>query len=120
MARNVRFEERVQVRPMGLLRDLRAVVANIDNIADVEELVALGLQARSLRGELENRHIPVGDWLTDAIRRIDRAIDEATRDQRELELKQLRAEQMTDETATERRARRATRIAELEAQGVGK
>lgn len=88
---------------MGLIRDLKQF--NEQATTDVEEMIALVVQAKALRTELETRALGVEEWLDDAIRRLNRAIDERTFDRRELRKKQIKAELSQLETASQRRAR---------------
>lgn len=83
------------------------------------EVVALLVQAKAIRAEAEARNVPIPEFLDDTLRSLNRVIAERTRDARELELKEIAAEEARLLTAPEKRARLAERREKLEKELAG-
>jgi len=86
---------------------------NAEATTDIEELLSLSLQAQGLRNEFTRRSLATPEWLDDVNRRIDRAIEVQTADQRELMKKQLLAQRETLLSRSEVRAKIDAQLAEI-------
>ena len=82
---------------------------------DLNEMIYLEADALHLRLAYEHRAIPVPEWLTDKIRELNTEIDRRKRDDLEKRLKELRAADAADMTASERREARKKEREAIEA-----
>ena len=80
----------------------------------VDELVELGALARVLRSEYETRQLPIPEWLDDQHRAVAREIESRVADQRAMRVREIKSQLASLETATEKRARLAAELAQLE------
>ena len=91
---------------------------NVD-AAGLEETVAVLAIAKTIHATFDAKNVPIPEWLDNQIRALNRAVENMTRDARELRLKELLAAQEQDLTPSERREKRQKEIEALKAQGVG-
>lgn len=98
-------------RPMALMDRLQKL--NLTTL-NFEDAIELATQADALRTGYKRHQVSSPEWLDDGIRTLDRYIGERTRDQQDMELRELRQAEAADKTVPERRTERAARIAELE------
>jgi hypothetical protein len=82
---------------------------------ELDEAVELSVLAEQLREGYKRHSLPSPEALDDAIRQLDRYIGDKTRDNAEMELRELAQADAADRTAGERREARSARRAELEA-----
>lgn len=86
---------------------------------DVGELLELRAVGKLLRVEYEAADVPTPEWLTDSLRTLNTEVDRRRKDELERRLKQLKAEDSADRTASERREDRAKERERIEKALVG-
>lgn len=97
-----------------MLSELKSFSAGDRN--HIDEILALRFYGAGLVQTYGEFKLPVPEWLTDAMRTIDKEIKSRTEDSLRKELKSLELKQRDDMTVEDRRTDRAERIAALKAQ----
>lgn len=96
-----------------MLQELR----NFDvNRLALDEMFALSAFGKMVRSEYQNRNMPVPEWLTDQLSKLEREIVARRRDELERRLKEIRAQRTMLETTGEKRDRLAREEEELRRQ----
>src|SRR5262245_19243805 len=81
----------------------------------LEEIFELETFGTSLRGRYEAHAIPTPDWLAESVRTLHTEATRRRRDELEKTLKELKAAQLADRSAAERREDRQKEIAAIQA-----
>jgi len=82
----------------------------------MDEMLALRMFGKQLRGEYETANIPAPEWLDDKVRQLNREIELRRRDTLEMRLKEIRAQRTQLLTPSERRVQLEVEEAELNKQ----
>lgn len=98
------------------IRELKMFNADVTQL---EDTIALEAFAKALRDRYEAHAIEVPEWLSDALKRLTRAIDAQTTEARELRAKEIKAALDGLATRDEKKAKLQAELDKLQPQAAG-
>lgn len=109
----IRVDTREYIRRKNVINAIKTQLLNLERL-DLDEMVGLASQGRTLEAEYAHLNTEAPDWLTDGLKALRRDIREKLADTKQRRLLEARAKLSNLASPEERRAKLAQEIADLE------